>query len=160
MRPTGRAAAIFMAALLALYLVAVGALAVGFLISGKPIGIAIGVALVVLPVLGAWALVRELQFGARCERLVNILAAEDALLKLPEARSGPDARRIADEAFPALQAAAVAEPESWRAWLRLSLGYDAAGDRRRARAAARRAIELSSRESKNPGSTRTAAEGE
>ena len=39
--------------------------------------------------------------------------------------------------------AAEASPDDWRAWLRLGLAYDMAGDRRRARAAVRRAITLS-----------------
>jgi len=35
-----------------------------------------------------------------------------------------------------------ADPEVWERWLELSLAYDAAGDRRRARSAMRRAIAL------------------
>lgn len=132
-----------MAALLSLYLIASIVMAIGYLSTGEPIGIVMGVALITLPVLGFWALWRELQFGWRTERLVAQLDAEQLLLELPVAANGPDARRIADEVFPALQDAVLTEPESWRAWLRLSLGYDASGDRRRARMAARRAIELS-----------------
>lgn len=142
-RQGGKAAALFMAVLLALYLVASIVLAIGFLQSGVPVGVAMGVALMVLPLLGFWGLWRELQFGWRTERLVKQLEAEQLLLELPGAATGPEARRYADEAFPALQDAVIAEPDSWRAWLRLALGYDAAGDRKRARTAARRAIALS-----------------
>lgn len=142
-RRSGKAAALVMAALLALYLVASLILAVGFLSTGEPIGVTMGVALIALPLIGFWALWRELQFGWRSEKLIGQLEAEHQLLELPAAANGPESRRIADEVFPALQDAVIAEPESWRAWLRLSLGYDAAGDRKRARAAARRAIELS-----------------
>lgn len=139
----GKLAALFMALLLSLYLVASIILALGFLMSGELTGSIMGVALMVLPILGFWALWRELQFGWQSERLVRQLEADGQLIELPAAANGPDARRYADEAFPPLQQAVVAEPESWRAWLRLSLGYEAAGDRRRARMAARRAIELS-----------------
>jgi Flp pilus assembly protein TadD len=36
-------------------------------------------------------------------------------------------------------------PEDWRTWFRLALAYDAAGDRTRARAAARHALTLHGR---------------
>ena len=141
-RRSGKAAALFMAVLLVLYLIASFILAMGFLSSSTTVGVMMGIALIVLPVLGFWALWRELQFGWRTERLIAQLAEDGQLLELPAAANGPEARQVADNAFPALQGEVLAEPESWRAWLRLSLGYDAAGDRKRARAAARRAIEL------------------
>jgi Flp pilus assembly protein TadD len=82
-------------------------------------------------------------FGVRSQRLVRRLEAEGALdLGIPLLPSGRPERSAADAAFPAFRAAAEAEPESWRAWLRLGLAYDAAGDRRRARSAVRRAITL------------------
>lgn len=142
-RASGKVAALIMAALLALYLVASIILALGFFASGVAVGIIMGVALMVLPLMGFWMLWRELQFGWQSERLVGELADEGLLLELPAAANGPEFRRYADEAFPALQDQVIAAPESWQAWLRLALGYDAAGDRKRARAAARRAIELS-----------------
>ena len=37
---------------------------------------AIGAAYLVLPVIGAWALVRELMFGARTEQMAKVLEAE------------------------------------------------------------------------------------
>lgn len=141
-RASGKAAALFMSLLLALYLFASVVLAIGFIQSGQTIGVVMGVALMALPLLGLWALIRELRFGWSSEKLIDKLEQEHQLLELPASATGPEARRYADEAFPALQSAVMDEPESWRAWLRLSLGYDAAGDRKRARAAARRAIEL------------------
>jgi Flp pilus assembly protein TadD len=51
-------------------------------------------------------------------------------------------RAAADEQFPRYQAEVTAAPESWRAWFRLGLAYDASGDRRRARHAIRTAISL------------------
>ncbi|HLP23682.1 MAG TPA: hypothetical protein VK139_06540 [Microbacteriaceae bacterium] len=141
-RLRGKIAALGMAVLLSLYLVASIVLAIGFLSSGQAAGVVMGVALMALPLLGFWALARELQFGWRSERLIAALEAEGRLLEL-DADSGPDLRSRADAAFPALQEAVVEQPEDWRAWLRLALGYDAAGDRRRARMATRRAIELS-----------------
>jgi ABC-type tungstate transport system substrate-binding protein len=136
-----------MAGLLVFYLALIGWRAVLFLASGEPAGIVIGVALLVLPVVGAWALVRELQFGRNSERLIRVLDDEGGLPveELPVRASGRPVRAAADEDFPRYKAEVDAAPEDWRAWLRLGLAYDAAGDRRRARAAIRTAISLERR---------------
>lgn len=140
---SARAGAILMAVLLAIYVALVGWRAVQFIGTGEPVAVAMGVALIVLPIVAAWALWREIMFGVRSQSLVRRLDAEGGLdLGLPLLPSGRPERAAADAAFPAFQAAAEAEPESWRAWLRLGLAYDAAGDRRRARSAVRRAITL------------------
>ncbi|WP_136709900.1 hypothetical protein [Agromyces sp. H66] len=140
---SARAGAILMAVLLALYIALVGWRAVQFLATGEPVAIAMGLALIVLPLIAAWALWRELMFGVRSQALVRRLEAEGGLeLGIPLTPSGRPERAAADVAFPGFRSAAEAEPESWRAWLRLGLAYDAAGDRRRARAAVRRAITL------------------
>ncbi len=143
----GRSAALLMAGLLVFYLALIGWRAVLFLASGEPAGIVIGVALLVLPVVGAWALVRELQFGRNSERLIRVLDDEGGLPveELPVRASGRPVRAAADEDFPRYKAEVDAAPEDWRAWLRLGLAYDAAGDRRRARAAIRTAISLERR---------------
>ena len=135
--------AVVMAVLLAVYLALVGWRAVQFVQTGEPIAGVMGVALLVLPVLAAWAIWRELQFGVRSQRLVRRLEEEGELdLGMPLRPSGRPERAAADAAFPAFRDAVESDPDSWRAWLRLGLAYDAAGDRRRARRAVRRAIEL------------------
>lgn len=135
--------AVVMAVLLAAYLALVGWRAVQFVQTGEPIAIVMGVSLIVLPVLAAWAIWRELQFGVRSQRLVRRLEEEGELdLGMPLRPSGRPERAAADAAFPAFRDAVESDPDSWRAWLRLGLAYDAAGDRRRARRAVRRAIEL------------------
>ncbi|WP_407643216.1 hypothetical protein [Cryobacterium tepidiphilum] len=140
----GRIAALLMAALLAFYLVVVGWRAVLFVQSGNPIGIVIGIALLVLPLIGVWALARELMFGVRSERLVHRLDADGGLPveQFPVRPSGRPERSAADADFPRFQADVEAHPEDWQAWFRLGLAYDAAGDRRRARGAIRTAISL------------------
>jgi len=137
-----------MAVLLLLYIVLVGQRAWLLLTSGDLVGMLIGSALVVLPVLAVWGLGRELWFGVRAERLGRRLEADGAL---PEETvtvrpSGRVVREDADAVFPAYRAEVEARPEDWRAWYRLALVYDAAGDRRRARAAVRTAIRLESAE--------------
>ncbi|KUM37335.1 hypothetical protein [Arthrobacter sp. EPSL27] len=105
---------------------------------------AIGAAYLILPVIGAWALVRELLFGARTERLANILEAEGGLPEdnLPRTPAGRIIREAADREFEKYRAETEAAPEDWRSWFRLSCAYDAAGDRKRARASMRDAIRL------------------
>jgi len=139
-----RLAAILMAVLLLVYLVLVTQRAVLLIATGVPVGIVMGVALFVLPLIAAWAIGRELLFGARTERLVRQLAAEGNLPEedLPARASGRPLRDAADEQFPQFRAEVEAAPDSWRAWFRLGLAYDASGDRRRAREALRQAIRL------------------
>jgi cytochrome c-type biogenesis protein CcmH/NrfG len=133
-----------MAALLALYIVLVGQRAWLLLVSGDPVGIAMGAALVVLPLIAAWALGRELWFGVRAQQLGKRLEAEDALPQEEVAvrPSGRVMREDGDAVFPVYRADVEAHPDDWRAWYRLGLAYDAAGDRRRAREAVRAAIRL------------------
>lgn len=137
-----RLGALVMVALLVLYLVVVTQYAILLLGTGDAITVAIGIALIVLPVVGAWALVSELLFVARGTRLIRRLGEEgglpvDDLPRLPSGRIDPVA---ADREFPRYKEAVEASPESWRDWVRLSLAYDASGDRGRARWAMRRAI--------------------
>jgi len=133
-----------MAVLLALYILLVGQRAVLLLMTGAPIGVAMGVALVVLPVIGAWGLWRELSFGLRAERLGKRLEGEGGLPadEVDVRASGRPIREQADALFPAYRAEVEAHPDDWRAWYRLGLAYDGAGDRTRARQAMRKAISL------------------
>ncbi|MET4060067.1 hypothetical protein ABIB35_001612 [Arthrobacter sp. UYP6] len=105
---------------------------------------ALGAAYLVLPIVGAWALIRELQFGGRTEKMAHILAEEGGLPvdNLPRTPGGRIIREAADAEFPKYQAEVEAKPASWRAWFRLSCAYDAAGDRKRARSAMRQAGKL------------------
>lgn len=140
---TTKLGALIMAALLVLYVALVGWRAVQFMGTGEPVAIAMGVALVVLPIIAVWALWRELSFGVRSHELVKRLDAEGGLdLELPLLPSGRPERGAAEAELGEFISAAEAEPESWRAALRLGLAHDAAGDRRSARQAVRRAIEL------------------
>lgn len=104
----------------------------------------LGAALLVLPVIGVWALVRELLFGASMERLAGILESEGGLPPddLPRTPGGRIVRSAADEAFGRYQQETEAAPDDWRSWFRLSCAYDVAGDRRRARRTMRQAIAM------------------
>lgn len=131
-----------MSTLLVLYFVFVGVRAVALLMSGTPIAIIMGIALVVLPAIGVWALCRELFFGYRSTSLVDELAAQGALPDdLGEAGSnGRPSREVADAAFERYRGEAEASPQSWQVWARLGIVFDACGDRKRARRAMREAL--------------------
>jgi len=145
---TARIGVTVMAVLLALYIVLVAQRAWLLLTSGEPIAIAMGIALVVLPVIAAWALGRELWFGVQAQRLGRRLESEGGLPQesVSVRPSGRVVREDGDAVFPAYRADVEAHPADWRAWYRLGLAYDASGDRRRARAAVRQAIQLETAE--------------
>ncbi len=105
---------------------------------------ALGAAYVVLPPVGAWAMIRELMFGTRMERMANVLEAEGGLPvdDLPRTPGGRIVREAADSEFRKYQAEAEEAPECWRSWFRLSCAYDASGDRTLARKAMRDAVKL------------------
>jgi hypothetical protein len=143
-RMKGRIAVAVMALLLLLYLALVTQLAFRLIVVDNGVAKALGIALIVLPLLGVWALWSELQFGFRTERLIGVLRDSDQLPidTLPKRASGRPDRAAADAEFPKYKAEVEADPGSWQAWFRLGLAYDASGDRTRARRALRRAIAL------------------
>jgi len=129
---------------LAFYAVLIGVKGVALLASGALVGQVLGVALLVMPLLGLYVVWREIEFGRRTETLARALDAEGGLPvdDLPRRPSGRVDRSAADGLFEEMREQTEASPEDWRAWFRLALAYDAAGDRTRARAAARHAIAL------------------
>lgn len=133
-----------MAALVGALLVLVLWRGVLLLGSGTVAGAGIGIAVVMIAVVGAWVLWRSVRFGLRMQTLARELEGEGGLPvdDLPRRPSGRAERGAADELFELRRAEAEASPDDWRVWFRLALAYDDAGDRSRAREAARRAIAL------------------
>lgn len=129
---------------LAFYLVAVGWRGVLLVLDGRPVAVLLGLAVLVLPVVTGWAVWREVRFGVATQGLGRALDAEGGLVvdDLPRTPGGRVDRAAADAAFDRHRAEVESAPEDWRAWYRLATAYDLAGDRRRARAAARRAVAL------------------
>lgn len=145
---SARAGVIVMAVALVLYVVLVAQRGWLLVVSGDPVGVAMGVALFVLPAVALWGLWREIAFGRRAEALGRRLEEDDALPGdvLDLRPSGRPDRTQADALFPAYRADVERHPDDWRAWYRLGLVYDGAGDRRRARQAVRTAIRLEAAE--------------
>lgn len=112
--------------------------------AGGAAGTALGVAVLVVLAVGLAAVAAEVRFGARSAALADRLAAEGGLPEdvLARTPSGRVVRAAADADFDRWRDDVEVDPADWRRWYRLALAYDAARDRRRARAAARRAIAL------------------
>lgn len=128
-------------ALFVLYLIMTFNQAYRFIASGELIAQVMGVAVLVIPTLGVWILIREIIFGLRTQKMGKQLAEAGELPEdLPRMPSGRFVREAADADFPNHQADVEAHPESWKSWYRLALAYDACGDRRRARTSMRTSI--------------------
>ena len=119
--------------------------AVALIRTGSPAAIALGVGVLIMPVVGAWVLVATLRAGLAHQRLAR-LAAEDGMeldvTDLPRMPSGRINRDAADALFQTTRAELDADPDNWRRWYRLARAYDYAGDRGRARETMRKAVAL------------------
>lgn len=133
-----------MGAALFLYVATAVWLAVMFFQVGSAVSIGMGIALIVIAPIGAWALVRELAFGVSADRLGRLLDAEGGMPEAPEQLS-PSGRLRKEDVEPMVAehtSAVSADVEDWRAHYRLGVVQDAAGRRKDARASIREAIRL------------------
>ncbi|MEP6599453.1 MAG: hypothetical protein ABJB98_08415 [Actinomycetota bacterium] len=128
---------------LAAYFVLIGYRGV-FLLSHPDLSLKVfGAAVLALPMIGVWVVVAELRFGAATQRLGRMLDATGTPSdpQLPRLPSGRVDRIAADALFAQRRAAVESAPGDWRGWYQLAVAYDLAGDRPRARAAMREAID-------------------
>jgi hypothetical protein len=119
--------------------------AVGLISSGSAAGVALGVGVLLLPIIGTVLVFYELRFGWQTQKLARQLADQDLLpddSALPRRASGRVERDAADAHFEVIRTEVEAAPDDWRGWYRLAHAYDLAGDRKRARSAMRHAIDL------------------
>jgi len=134
-----------MCAALLVYIVLLGRSAVLMIGSGRGVAVVLGVALLILPAIGLWAMVATLRAGFAHQKLAR-LAVEDGMeldaSALPRRPSGRIDRDAADALFATVRAELDADPHDWRRWYRLARAYDYAGDRGRAREAMKKALEL------------------
>ncbi|BBZ07296.1 hypothetical protein MDOR_14650 [Mycolicibacterium doricum] len=130
---------------LVVYFLLLGRIAFAFISSGEPAAIGLGVALLALPLIGIWVMVSTLQAGFAHQRLVRLASEQNLDLDvsdLPRRPSGRIERAAADALFDVVRNELQEDPDNWIRWYRLARAYDYAGDRGRARAAMRRAVEL------------------
>ena len=107
------------------------------------IAVAMGLAILVLPLVALWALFAELQFGLKAQRLSSRLIALDIPgLDLDLRASGRATKDSANKELERIQDAVTKDPKNWSLWFQLGEAHDAAGERKNARAAIRKAIQL------------------
>ncbi|GAA2233771.1 hypothetical protein GCM10010401_02020 [Rarobacter faecitabidus] len=130
--------------LLAIYLWAVTGSAIALIKTGEWHGIGIGVAVLALPVIVVFFVMRELMLASRVQAMANELARLDELPKdeLPRSPGGRIDRKAADEAFLHVREVVAEDPENWKNWYNLAFAYEAAGDRSRARQSLRKAAAI------------------
>ena len=135
----------FLCLALVVYFVILARTAVALIRTGTPAALALGIGVLILPIVGAWAMVATLRAGLAHQRLV-LLAREDGMdldvSELPRTPGGRIQREAADALFATVRAEVDADPDDWRRWYRLARAYDYAGDRGRARETMRRAVEM------------------
>jgi cytochrome c-type biogenesis protein CcmH/NrfG len=141
---SARRTALLLLGVLIVYLVLVGWRGVLLVRTGDPVAVALGLAVLALPIVAAVVVAREVRFGVATQRMARELEATGGLPvdDLPRRPSGRVVREAADATFAGRRAEVEAAPEDWRAWYRLAVAYDDAGDRRRARDAMRYAARL------------------
>ncbi|MFT4086743.1 MAG: hypothetical protein QM658_06240 [Gordonia sp. (in: high G+C Gram-positive bacteria)] len=134
----------FMVFAIAVYLILLSRSAIRLIQAGTAVGILLGIAVFVLPVLGVWMVVQTLRSGLEHQRMaadVADLGREldvDDLPRRPSGRIEPDA---ADELFAEVKTEWEADPSDWVSTYRIARAYDYAGDRPRAREMMKRAAE-------------------
>lgn len=88
-----------------------------FLASGEPAAVGLGLAVLILPVLAAWLVWREVRFGFRMQELGERVQVVD---------ERPMEQLIED---------AESDPDDWLTWYWVGVGYLDAGDKKQARGA-------------------------
>lgn len=135
----------FMCLAMVAYFVLLGRLAIAMIGSGRAAAVGLGAALLIMPVIGLWAMIATLRAGFAHQRLARLIAADGMELDtsaLPRRASGRIERDAADALFAAVRTEVEADPDDWRRWYRLARAYDYAGDRRRAREAMKTAVNM------------------
>jgi tetratricopeptide (TPR) repeat protein len=138
----------FMCVALIVYFVLLGRIAMAFITSGEPAAIGLGLALMIMPLIGIWVMVATLRAGLTHQRLGRIVKDEGMELdvsSLPRMASGRIERDAADTLFATVRDELENDPDNWRRWYRLARAYDYAGDRSRAREAMKKAVEMEER---------------
>jgi tetratricopeptide (TPR) repeat protein len=129
-----------MTALAVIYVVLLGQKAVLLILDDNWVAKAMGLALLVLPIVAAWAILTEVKFGIDAERLAKTNSLPELQLELRP--SGRATKESAQVEFDRIKALVSQDLENWELWFRLGECYDASGDRKLARKSIRKAIKL------------------
>jgi cytochrome c-type biogenesis protein CcmH/NrfG len=138
----------FMCMAMLAYFVMLGRIAFAMIGSGRAAAVGLGLALLIMPFIGLWAMIATLRAGFAHQKLARLIAEDGMELDvsaLPRRASGRVERNAADALFDTVRTELEDDPDNWRRWYRLARAYDYAGDRRRAREAMKTALELQGR---------------
>lgn len=146
-RQVGTTVAFIAAFIVALvfYFALIGRAGIQLIQDGRVVSIALGIAVLILPLIGVWVVYATLRAGLAHQHLSRRIDEEGLQLdvsELPRMPSGRIERGAADELFEQVKAEWEADPDNWRNSYRLARAYDYAGDRGRARETMRRAVHL------------------
>ncbi|MDI9895097.1 MULTISPECIES: hypothetical protein [Nocardiaceae] len=139
-----------MVLILGFYFFLLGQRGVTLIQNGGVASIALGIGVILLPIVGLWIVWATLKAGFDHQRLASRMREEGLELDvddLPRMPSGRIERDAADELFQQIKAEWEKDPDNWRSSYRLARAYDYAGDRGRARETMKRAVELERAES-------------
>ncbi|WP_137724842.1 hypothetical protein [Prescottella subtropica] len=134
---------------LAFYFVLLGQRGIALIQDGRAVPVGLGIAVLVLPLLGVWMVVATIRSGLSHQHLARRIQDEGLELDvddLPRRPSGRIERDAADALFAQVKQEWDADPDNWRSSYRLARAYDYAGDRSRARDTMRRAVALEKHE--------------
>ncbi|MBO0854329.1 MAG: hypothetical protein J2P18_11220 [Nocardia sp.] len=135
----------FLVLALVFYFVLLGSIAIELIGSGKPAAVAMGVGVLILPIIGVWVVATSIRAALAHQHLARRIHDEGLELDtsdLPRRPSGRLEKAAADELFEQVKKEWEADPDNWRTNYRAARAYDYAGDRSRAREILRRAVEL------------------
>src|SRR4029450_9197958 len=119
----------FMCVALVVDFVMLGRIAMAFIASGRPAAIGLGLALMILPLIGIWVMVSTLKAGLAHHRPARIAKDEGMELdvsSLPRMPSGRIQRDAADALFETVRDELESDPDNWRRWYRLAAAHDCA----------------------------------
>lgn len=134
-----------MCAALVVYFLVLGRTGITLIGTGTPVAVALGIGVLILPVVGVWAMAATLRAGFAHQRLARLAVEAGMELdvsQLPRTPSGRIERDAADALFDMVRAELEADPDNWQRWYRLARAYDYAGDRGRARETMRKAVAM------------------
>ena len=129
-----------MTALAVIYVLLLGQKGVLLLLEDNWVAKVMGLGLLVLPLVAAWAILTEVKFGIDAERLAR--TNTQPALQFELRPSGRPTKESAQLEFDRIKSLVSQDLENWELWFRLGECYDASGDRKLARKSIRKAINL------------------
>ncbi len=111
------------------------------LTDSQPVAVALGLAILFFPLAALASIFFEIRFGLRLAKIGKLL--EQGGIELPEYElrpSGKATKESGEQVFESIRAKLEQDEANYLLWFLLADAYDKLGDRRRARAAARKSI--------------------